>query len=348
VRDAFRSGRWRILLPLPLLVAAGVLIWLRGPNWHQVGHSFSSVRWTLVALAVLLNLVSVLTRAAAWDTTIHQAMPPPRPAFPLVFSAFCVGLFANVVLPGRVGELARVAVLARRTEDPRRAWPILVGSVVAHRMFDLFPSVAIVIWVLFAAKLPAWAITSLEVVLGVSLALLVVVWLLARRRQQHAMDEMSRLRRGVDRARQGLAIMRKPFPALIATTFQSVGWFCQLLAVWAAMHAFNIDKPIAAAGLVLVLMNVATIFPLWPGNVGLLQAAIALPLTQYGVDYSRGIAFGFGLQAIEASVGVGIGMIFLAREGLSYATLKQMPRSEAAEPIYVSSGDQAPAVGSRD
>jgi hypothetical protein len=80
------------------------------------------------------------------------------------------------------------------------------------------------------------------------------------------------------------------------------------------------------AGVVLVLMNVATIFPLWPGNVGLLQAAIALPLRPYGVPYGKGFAFAIGLQAIEASVGVGIGLIFLAREGLSLATLREMPQ----------------------
>ena len=78
-------------------------------------------------------------------------------------------------------------------------------------------------------------------------------------------------------------------------------------------------------------MNVATIFPLWPGNVGLLQAAVALPLVQYGVSYARGFAFGIGLQAIEASVGVGVGLVFLAREGLSFAMLKRMPDAAQAE-----------------
>ena len=34
-------------------------------------------------------------------------------------------------------------------------------------------------------------------------------------------------------------------------------------------------------------MNVATVFPLWPGNIGLLQAAVALPLVSYGVPYAR-------------------------------------------------------------
>jgi hypothetical protein len=42
---------------------------------------------------------------------IVQAFEPPHPSFMLVFSAFSVGLFANAVLPGRIGELARVAVL---------------------------------------------------------------------------------------------------------------------------------------------------------------------------------------------------------------------------------------------
>ena len=97
------------------------------------------------------------------------------------------------------------------------------------------------------------------------------------------------------------------------------------------MRAFHLYEPLAAAGLVLVLMNVVTIFPLWPGNVGLVQAAIALPLTQYGVSYAHGFAFGIGLQAIEASVGIGIGLVFLAREGLSYAILKQIPDATELE-----------------
>jgi hypothetical protein len=94
------------------------------------------------------------------------------------------------------------------------------------------------------------------------------------------------------------------------------------------MRAFEIDAPLDAAALVLLLMNVATVFPLWPGNVGLLQAAVALPLVSYGVAYARGFAYGLGLQMIEVAVGVGLGLGFLAREGLSFATLKQMPETE--------------------
>ena len=98
------------------------------------------------------------------------------------------------------------------------------------------------------------------------------------------------------------------------------------------MRAFDIHAPLPAAGLVLLLMNVATVFPLWPGNVGLVQVAIATPLaTSYGIEYPHGVAFGFGLQAIEASVGIGVGLLFLAREGLTFAMLRVMPNAAQAE-----------------
>ena len=156
-------------------------------------------------------------------------------------------------------------------------------------------------------------------------------WLAARRHQTTVRTELGTLRTVLVQLRIGLAVMRAPLPAATAAAYQSLGWLCQLLAVWTAMRAFNIHQPIAVAGVVLVLMNVATIFPLWPGNVGLLQAAIALPLRGYGVPYGKGFAFAIGLQAIEASVGISVGLIFLAREGLSVAMLRVMPDAAQAE-----------------
>jgi uncharacterized membrane protein YbhN (UPF0104 family) len=126
--------------------------------------------------------------------------------------------------------------------------------------------------------------------------------------------------------------MRSPVGATIAILLQIIGWLCQLLAVWTTMRAFHIHAPLPAAAVVLLLMNVATVFPLWPGNVGLVQVAIATPLAaSYGVAYAHGVAFGFGLQAIEASVGIGVGLMFLAHEGLSFAMLRVMPSAAEAE-----------------
>jgi uncharacterized membrane protein YbhN (UPF0104 family) len=308
-------------------------IW-HGPNWHLVADAFRFVAWEWVVAAIALNLLSVIARAAAWNQVIEQALPPPQPPFRAVFSAFGVGLFANAVLPGRIGELARVAVLSRRIEEERRAdtWATLLGTVFAHRVFDLFPVLLLIAYVAATAKIPHWALASVIVFVIVAFALFGFALASARHRHHSVLEEAEGgVRRLITMARYGLGVLHAPLPAAVAALLQCLGWFCQLLAVWAAMYAFDIHEPLPAAGLVLLLMNVAMLFPLWPGNVGLVQAAVALPLVSYGVPYPKGFAFGIGLQAIEMSVGVGIGFIFLAREGLSYAMLKHMPGAEQAE-----------------
>ena len=327
-----RSGWVRAVLVL--LAAAGVVaaLWWRGPAWSGVADAFRAVQWPWVAAAVGLNLLSVLLRALAWRTVIVNAFEKPHPRFMLVFSAFSVGLFANAILPGRIGELARVAVLNRRMRQ-RAAWAGLLGTVFAHRVFDLVAVIVLVAYVAFTAHIPSWAVTSLIAVVIVGVVLFTVAVLGARNDRYAGLEDgLGAVRKVVRLARYGLGVMRRPASAALALLFQLLGWTCQLFAVYTAMRAFGIHEPLPAAGLVLVLMNVATIFPLWPGNIGLVQAAVALPLfTYYGVDKARGIAFGFGLQAIEASVGISVGLIFLAREGLSVAMLRVMPDAAQAE-----------------
>jgi uncharacterized protein (TIRG00374 family) len=332
VSAILRSGWMRLVIVVAAAAGVAALLWWRGPAWGAVGDAFAAVEWYWVAAAIGLNLMSVLMRAFAWRTVIVQAMPPPHPGFPLVFSAFSVGLLANAVLPGRIGELARVAVLQRKLPQREGAWATLLGTVFAHRVFDLVAAIVLVIFVVSTTHIPDWAVTSLIVVVSVGVVLFSVAVVSARHHQLSDLGGVGAIRKVVRLARHGLGVMREPYAAALACLFQISGWTCQLFAVWTAMLAFGIHKPLPAAGLVLVLMNVATVFPLWPGNVGLVQAAISIPLKQYyNVPRATGLAFGFGLQAIEASVGVGVGLIFLAREGLSFAMLRVMPDASQAE-----------------
>lgn len=313
----------RSFLVLPFALAGIAALWWRGPNWREIAHTFTHVSWWWVAGAIALNLLSVLARALCWRVILTRTVPEQRIGYRLVLSAYSVGLMANAVLPGRVGEVARVAVLRRKIGSRPGLWPTLLGSVVAHRLLDLPPVAALVVWILFAATIPSWASASLVGVLAVGGALFLAALAVARGHdEQRRIATLGSVRRASLFLRVGLGVLRAPRCAAIAGSLQLLGWFCQLFAVWASMRAFQIDLPLAAAGLVLALMNVANILPLWPGNIGLLQAAVALPLLSYGVGYAHGFAFGIGLQAIEASVGVGYGLAFFLREGLSFALFR--------------------------
>ncbi|HEU5476245.1 MAG TPA: lysylphosphatidylglycerol synthase transmembrane domain-containing protein [Gaiellaceae bacterium] len=336
------SGRvTRAAAGLLFLAALAGVLWWRHDSLTSIGDAFTAVRWQWVVAAVALNLLSVVVRALAWTTVIHSAMEPPRPSVPLVFSAFSVGLFANAVLPGRIGELARVAVLTRKMPGRKGAWATLVGTVFAHRVFDIVPVLLLILYVVLTAGIPTSARASLLAVIGVGVVLFAFAFVSARRPTLISLEGLGPVRRLLAMGRAGLGVMRSPVGTAGAIFFQICGWTCQIFAVYTAMRAFDIHSPLPAAGVVLLLMNVVTIFPFWPGNVGLVQVAIASALVGYGVSYSVGVAYGFGLQAIEASVGIGVGLLFLAREGLSFAMLRVMPSAHQAELPSEETGEDA-------
>lgn len=326
-----RRGRV-VLLGVGAGIVAGVAVW-RAPSLDPIANAFDSVVWAWVAAAVGMNLLSVQVRAIAWHIVLNQALAPPHPRHRSVFSAFCVGLLGNAVLPGRVGEIARVAVMAKHVPNGQAVWGSILGSIVAHRLFDFIPTIGLVIWVIVAARIPSWAHPGVDILLGVGVALIVGAFLLVwrQRRRGTLHGEHGRLRRLWHMIVRGLHVLHAPGPALAAAFFQILGWTTQVLAVYLAFKAFQIDVPIAAAGLVLLVVNVALAFPLWPGSVGLFQVATALALLPYGVGYQKGLVYGVGLQAIEASVGIGLGLLYLAREGISFAMLKQIPRVSVEE-----------------
>ena len=180
-------------------------------------------------------------------------------------------MLANAALPGRIGELARVGVLTRHQNRRRGVWATLAGTVVAHRIFDLDPDRAARVYVLVTAKIPAWAYSIIVGVVSVGATLFVLAVLSARSAGHARLDGAGAGRRALHLAREGLAVMHRPLAAAGAIFFQLLGWICQLFAVFTAMRAFDIHEGLPAAALVLLVMNVATIIPLWPGNVGAVQ-----------------------------------------------------------------------------
>jgi glycosyltransferase 2 family protein len=313
---------------LIVVAAAGVVVLLvfHGPNWRQVGHALTGMSWGWAFAAVFLNFVSCLARAMSWDNVIKEAVAKPHPRRIDVVSAFFVGIFANGVLPGRVGEVARIGVLMRRMPERYRPglWPALIGTVLAHRILEVFPSIALIIWVLVSAKIPAAARTALWAVLAVGIGFVVVGVALARRHEQGGEEVGGRFGVVLARARERIGILRRPVPSLISAGWQTVAWLLQLGAVYVTLLAFNIHLPVIATAAVLAVMNVALVLPLWPGNLGVLQAAIAVPLTAYGVSLPHAVAYGIALQAIESSVGYTFGIACLFREGLSFERLRAL------------------------
>ena len=76
------KNRWAMVSALVLFfgVAIALVVW-HGPDWTAVHDAFTAVSWPWVAVAIGLNLLSVVTRSISWHTCIEQSIEQVLPCF---------------------------------------------------------------------------------------------------------------------------------------------------------------------------------------------------------------------------------------------------------------------------
>ena len=215
--------------------------------------------------------------------------------------ALFVGFLLNTLLPARLGEIGRVAVLQRRlklvgTDVPNAT---LAGSVVAEQIV-----LAIALVVIMALQLPFVNVPArfehMILAFGgvIIVVLLAVIGLeafsrrsrrrvrsdLAFTRGQQALAMLHPIARGMQR---GQTVLRRPRTAAGALAAACSPGRPRSRGIYAALAAADIHPTIGRAGLVFLVSTLVQLFPFWPGNIGLFQAAVAQVLVQAYPSTSR-------------------------------------------------------------
>jgi peptidoglycan/xylan/chitin deacetylase (PgdA/CDA1 family)/uncharacterized membrane protein YbhN (UPF0104 family) len=331
---ARRMATWRIIAGL---VFFGVLLELALRSVDIGSLTTVNVAWWWVIAALALNLLSILLKAVVWKAALDTVPDHPRFQYAHVVPALFIGFLLNTLLPARLGEIGRVAVLRRRlklvgTDVPNAT---LAGSLVAEQIVLAIALVAIMLLQLPFVNVPARFEHMILAFGGVVIVvLLAVIGLeafsrksrrsvrpdLAFTRGQQALAMLHPIARGMQK---GQTVLRRPRTAAWALAAGLASWAAQIGGIYAALAAADIHPTIGTAGLVFLVSTLVQLFPFWPGNIGLFQAAIAQVLVQaYPIDFAHALAFAVGLQVIEVSLGVGLGFWFLSREGLSLSEVR--------------------------
>ena len=327
----------RKLSPLRIgagLLAIGVVVELALRKFDLTAFQAIDIGWWWVLGSIGLNLLSVVFKGAVWKAALDTIPNHSRTRYSHVFPALFIGFLLNTILLARLGEVARISVLRRRWQiqgENVRASTV-AGTVVAEQIVLAITLVAIMFGTLaIEPDVPRLLRTSVAVFGGVVLVLIIVAVTLqalsrserfrrpgmARSRFDQAVGQIMGIMRGIE---QGQTILRRPRTAAWAFGNGVLSWIAQLAGIYAALEAFDIHATVGRAALVFLASNLIQLFVIVPGNIGVFQTSVALPLQQvYGVNLAHGIAFGVGLQLIEAVLGVGLGFFFLSREGLSIA-----------------------------
>lgn len=321
---------------LTLGVAVSVAcLWLatRGTDWSAVGTVLLAANPAWAITGVAGGVLAIAIRAQRWRVLLR---PIGAVGFEPSFSATAIGFGATAVLPFRVGEVVRPALLARRTGFSLSA---TLSTVVLERLFDILLVVACFLaFSLLYAVPPAMrqGALVLAAVAGGGFAVLVV-----GERRRSATDRVVQLllrpfplvlRRAitgvVEGFLRGLAGVNDGRTVLGVLAYSVVLWLCNGLPFMFAMLALGIEAPLVPGALAtLVIVAAAVFLPQGPGFVGTWQLGCVTALALFGVPTEQAVGFSILTWLMQMLVSAGTGSICLARQDLS---LRQLLRENAA------------------
>jgi uncharacterized membrane protein YbhN (UPF0104 family) len=280
----------------------------------------TQVRPFWIALALLCYVAILPLWALQWSLL---APGSPRPCVARMLGVVAMTSSVLNTTPLLVGEAAGIFFLVTRAALERGA----ALSVLA--MDQLLVGIAKVCVVMLAAwtnALPAWmdrGRTTLVVAVGTLLLLLAgVAWRADALSRLAASLLPPGLARLVAAAGTALAPLRSPRRGGGALLLALAKKVAELGAIVCIQHAFGLALPLSSAFLVLAALNLATLLPIVPGNVGIYEAAVVLAYGWLGVDAERALGVAVVQHACYFAA--------LALPGYRWLARVAVPRSPAA------------------
>ncbi|MHB8859461.1 MAG: lysylphosphatidylglycerol synthase transmembrane domain-containing protein [Thermoleophilia bacterium] len=316
-------------------------------EYDELYRAFINVSWTFVLLAIIANLTSIMLKVASWKIIFDFTFDGIKGRWRDLTSALMIGFLVNLIVPARLGELARAFVISRRENvlGHTVSRSTVFGTIVLERVFDGVAMAMIVIYGVVHMDLPGWADKGAIVLLVISgfFAIAMVVLEIKRERITETAEQAEasleehhpwwrrwsiRFYGVVARFSEGQKVLRSPGRVVLICLTTATSWLAQLTAVFFSLHAFHLGYiGFLGALLLLILINVAGALPATPGNVGVFQLATVIPLTvTYGIPKTTALAFSVGLQIIEGSIGLVGGSSCLLREGLKFDQVRSGAR----------------------
>jgi glycosyltransferase 2 family protein len=286
-----RIPHWLVQM-LGYCVSAGCLAWvLHNYPIRELPAAIRSLDWAWVGLGVAADLAVYVTHAARWNTLLN---PVARLRFWRTVQAIYIGLFANEVLPLRVGELIRCYLLAH-WNDLRIS--LIFASAAVERLLDgLFMLGAFFLTASFVKGIPR-DLTVLVNILGalVVAGLGVLLWVIRHKQHAHVVASESRWASTLRHIVEGLHLMGNRSTLGLTTAISALYLTLQIVSYWALMKAYGLDLSFWAAGGVLAVVRFATVVPNAPGNVGLFQVACVVAMRLFDVEQNDAKTFSFVL-----------------------------------------------------
>jgi uncharacterized protein (TIRG00374 family) len=290
-------------------------------NFHELTNAFQGIHGSFLLLSLICILVNDALRALRWRILL---LPLKKLPFKTLFSAMMIGYAVNMMLPLRMGEVARALLLKKKA---RISGSSVFATVVTERVLDVLPLLLMVFVAVFIIPLPEWLKKSAGILFGITAIMVCILILL--RRKLHVTDRIVERLLGriapawVQPTKSIFSSFFKGFasPGERAHYFMILGltlliWTFVSLAVYNCMLAFNFHLPWYAPVILLIFISIGVTVPS-PGYIGTFHWVCQAGLMSFGIAREPALAFAVVMHILNILPYLVLGLTFAWLEGVN-------------------------------
>lgn len=255
-----------------------------------------------IAAALVANLLVLVSWTALWRQFLPRAV---RVGWATMGEIVALSAAGMNTLPFLGGHALGVALLAKRGGT---GVEVAAAVMTLDQLCEGLCKVLLLVIAMSVAPLPDWMRRAVWVIAAaMAVLLMVLVWLSRRPAAPGVL------------ARWGghLEILRHPRRWLLGF-FLSVGTkLAEAGGIWAAQHACGVELPVATLAVVLAAVNVATMIPVAPGNLGVYEAGAVAVYLLLGVPADQALALALVQHACLLAAMILPGYVITAWRGLA-------------------------------
>lgn len=309
---------------LGLVIGLGVslialLVLFNLVDFDEVILSIQNVDLSVLPWAILLFILSMVTRSVAWRTILQDKISLGK-----TFLTINEGYLFNNILPFRMGEVARAFLLNKTAKIP--FWEVL-STIMVERIIDiaflatlLLSTVPFVVGVGSAEQ--AAYVASVLVIVGFS----VLFWIARNTEKtiriferltarwpkltEFGRDKLESILNGLATLKDFKRFMKVLFFILLSWSF-NIAWYTLLL------RAFVPEASLLWGAFAVGFISIGISIPSSPGYVGVFEAAMTYALSLFSIPESTAFAYAVVSHSLYLVITILIGAVALGRDGQS-------------------------------